>query len=66
MSRETQLILRRISGVILPAAALALFVNGPVQAQEESSGIFEEIVVLAGKISWLFGDRDLLSQTCTQ
>jgi iron complex outermembrane receptor protein len=49
MIREIQLISRRIVGIMLPAAALGLFINGSVLAQEESSGIFEEIVVLAQK-----------------
>jgi outer membrane receptor protein involved in Fe transport len=49
MNRETQLIMRRIAGVLLPATVLGLFINGSVLAQEESPGIFEEIVVTAQK-----------------
>lgn len=50
MTRDIQIVLRRFSGVILPAAVLGLFVSGSVLAQDEpSSGIFEEIVVLAQK-----------------
>jgi len=49
MTTDTQSVLHRIAGVILPAATLGLFINGPVLAQEPSSSIFEEIVVTAQK-----------------
>ncbi len=49
MTTDTQSILRRIVGIMLPAAALGLFINGSVLAQEPSSSIFEEIVVTAQK-----------------
>jgi len=49
MTREAQLVLRRIAGVSLPAAVLGLFINGSVLAQEGSSSVFEEIVVTAQK-----------------
>ena len=49
MTTDTKSVLRRIAGIILPAAALGLFINGSVLAQEKSAGIFEEIVVTAQK-----------------
>lgn len=49
MTRKTQTALRRMTGIVLPAAALGLFFSSSVLAQEKTSGIFEEIVVLAQK-----------------
>ncbi len=49
MITESQLVLRRITRIMLPAAVLGLLINGSALAQGQSSGVFEEIVVLAQK-----------------
>jgi len=49
MNTEIHTFMRRTCGALIPAAMLGLVVGSPALAQEESSDIFEEIVVLAQK-----------------